>query len=302
MPGKLVDPSLVQKAAEVAGSLQARPDASSQLEDATLGAESLSKATGSAEPQRGTLAEVMLLLEWTNPGDQAAQNGQQDYLDGSCMVYSEERLIDVVDFRGAHSVVPDCAEKKPSSASLEWSAGKGKHASVLHSGDVMSPEGGTHVIRVSLKDLPAFATDCFFVISAYNCRNLSMFRSLSMRLFNVKSAAAGPLTSFTTADAGNASAALVCGLMRKMDVWHVRTFGKACDGTIRDYAPIESTIAPVQENHCRWRRRRPFILLEALWRLRRAVLWDERQEEKDLVVTLIVKLHPHLFQEIMEFV
>jgi len=218
------------------------------------------------------------------------------------MVYSEERLLDVVDFRGAHSAVADCSDRKPSSATLEWSAGKGKAASVLHSGDVMSAEGGTHVIRVALADLPAFATDCFFVISAYNCRNLSLFRSLSMRLFDVQGTSYTPLSTFTRKEAGHASAVLVCSLTRKFGVWSVRTFGRACDGTLRDYAPIEAAIAPVQENHSRWRRRRPFLLLSLLCQSRRAFLHDDRHDDDDVVVPMLVKLHIHLFQCVMEFV
>lgn len=306
MVGKFTDPSLVQRAAEVAGGPQSRSGESAD-QDVQISAQRMAKASGASQGSAETLerlSEVLLLLEWTNPAGGAATHGQQDYLDGSCMVYSEERLLDVVDFRGAHSAVADCSDRKPSSATLEWSAGKGKAASVLHSGDVMSAEGGTHVIRVCLADLPGFATDCFFVISAYNCRNLSLFRSLSMRLFNAESPSHIPLSTFTTADAGNASAALVCALTRKFGIWSVRTFGRACDGTIRDYAPIETVIAPVQEKeHTRWRRRRPFVLLSSLWQSRRASLKDDRpDDDNDVVVPLLVKLHIHLFQCVMEFV
>jgi stress response protein SCP2 len=313
MVGKFTDPSLVQRAAEVASGLAARDEAVQSRsgdsvvsdEDVQASAQRIAKAsTSQSSPERNMqLSEVLLLLEWTNPASSVAVQGQQDYLDGSCMVYSEERLLDVVDFRGAHSAVVDCSDRGPSSATLEWSAGKGKAASVLHSGDVMSTEGGTHVIRVCLTELPSFATDCFFVISAYNCRNLSLFRSLSMRLFDVRSLTDTPLSTFTTADAGNASAALVCALTRKLGVWSVRTFGSACDGTIRDYAPIETAIAPLQENHPRWRRRRPFVLLSLLWQARRAFLHDEmHDDDDDVVVPLLIKLHAHLFRYIMEFV
>merc|ERR1712137_1023419 len=99
--------------------------------------------------------------------------------DGSCLVYAEERLVDVVDFRGAHSCVFG-PTADISSASYEWSAGRGKGAAILHTGDVMSGGGGTHVIRVRLASLPSNATDVFFVVSAYNCRNLSLFQSLGV--------------------------------------------------------------------------------------------------------------------------
>lgn len=311
MVGKFTDPSLVQRAAEVAGETAAR-DASSESAlryESVVGeepqeiADSRTDLSKDCRDEEGYLLnEVLLLLEWTNPAGSTNPQGQQDYLDGSCMVYSEERLLDVVDFRGAHSAVADSSDHKPSSATLEWSAGKGKAASVLHSGDVMSAEGGTHVIRACLSDLPGFTTDLFFVISAYNCRNLSLFRSLNMRLFDACTPSSRPLTTFTTSDAGHASAALVCALTRKSGRWFVRSFMQACDGTIRDYTPIEKTIAPVQENHSRWRRRRPYVLLSCLWHMRRAVLHDERQDDDDVLVPLVVKLHVHLFQYVMQFI
>jgi hypothetical protein len=166
----------------------------------------------------------------------------------------------------------------------------------------MSPEGGTHAIRACLMELPGFATDCFFAISAYNCRNLSLFRFLSLQLFDAQRPSQGPLFTFATSDAPNASAVLVCALSKKLGFWSVRTLAKGCDGTIRDYAPIEAVIAPLQAPHARWRRRRPLVLLSALWQKRRAYLNDERQDGNDVVVTLLVKLHFHLFQYIMDFV
>lgn len=307
MVDKLTDPSLVQRAAEVADELAAQLRSGSVAaseEDVQASAQTMPK-TG-ASLGRSTsglqLSEVLLMLEWTNPEGNASLQGQQDYMDGSCMVYAEERLLDVVDFRGAQSVVADGRDRKPSSATLEWSAGKGKAASVLHSGDVMSAEGGTHVIRVALSDLPALATDCFFVISAYNCRNLSLFRSLNMRLFDVQGTSHTTLSTFTTKEAGHGSAALVCAVTRKCGVWSVRRFGKACDGTIRDYAPIEAAIAPVQGNHSRWRRRRPIVLLALLWQSGRASLQDARCDGIDVLVPRLVKLPIHLFQCVMEFV
>jgi len=308
---KFTDPSLVQRAAEVAGGRTVSPprlrfgSSAGSNEDVEAAAQRMAKDRSSHSSPEPTapLSEVLLMLEWSNPSGNEAPQGQQDYLDGSCMVYSEERLLDIVDFRGAHSAVADCGDRKPSSATLEWSAGKGKAASVLHSGDVMSAEGGTHVIRICLSELPDFVTDCFFVISAYNCRNLGLFRSLSMRLFDVQSPSRDPLSAFVKADAGNASAALVCALTRKVGVWSVRSFGRPCDGTIRDYAPIEETIAPLQDNHSRWRRRRHFVLLSWLFHSRRASLNDNRCIDRDdVVVPLLIKLHAHLFQCVIEYV
>lgn len=243
--------------------------------------------------------EALLCVGWTFPAGHSTSQGQADYLDGSCLIYAEDQLLDVVDFRGAHSAVLRCPSQRASSASLEWSAGRGKEASVLHSGDVMCRDGGSHVIRVRLAELPVHATDCFFVISAYNCRNLSLFNSLSMRLLDAE-CPSQPLLKFTIADAGHASAVVVCALTRRRGEWIVRGFSHPCDATVRDYTPIEAAIAPVQEHHCRWRRRRPLVLLNELCMAGRALPKEEVPKE-DILFRLL-RLHLHLFQYIMEFI
>lgn len=216
-------------------------------------------------------AEALLSVSWMFPTDQSASQGQPDYLDGSCLIYAEERLLDVVDFRGAHSATVGCHGNKTSSASYEWSAGRGKAAGVLHSGDVMSSEGGTHVIRLRLADLPACATDCFFATSAYNCRDLSLFRSLDVRLVNAEHPTR-PLFKFSISDVpGRASCVVVCALRRRLGQWEVRSAGRSCDATVRDYTPVEATIAPFQEGHIVWRRRRPLLLLAQLLQSGRAL-------------------------------
>lgn len=226
------------------------------------------------------LREALLSVGWTFPADQAASQGQPDYLDGSCLIYAEERLIDVVDFRGAHSAGVGCHSQKASSATYEWSAGRGKAAAVLHSGDVMSADGGTHVIRVRLADLPACATDCFFAISAYNCRNLSLFRSLNVRLLDADSPTY-PLSKLVINDVpARESAVVVCALRRRLDTWLVHGLRCACDATVRDYTPIEATIAPLQEKHVRWRSRRQVVLLASLWHCGRAEAARNRSRER----------------------
>jgi len=280
MVGRFTDPSLVQRAAEAVS------------ENAQQVVEEL---------RQRPLKEVLLLLEWVFPAGSAAVQGQPDYLDGSCLVYSEDRLLDVVDFRGAHSAAVGCHGHKASSATHEWSAGKGKTAVVAHSGDVMAAEGGSHVIRVRLADLPDYATDCYFVISAYNCRNLSLFQSLNMRVFDAD-CPSSLLSKFTNNEAGCASAVVVCSLSRRLAVWSIQSFCRACDGTVRDYTPIEAAIAPVQENHSRWRRRRPFVLLSTLCQLGRAHPNEDEMIRRSDVVFPLLRLHAHLFQCVLQYV
>merc|ERR1740121_2801349 len=98
------------------------------------------------------------------------------------MVYAEDELLDVIDYRGPQSVHGG----KSSSANCKWSAGIGTEAAVQHSGDVMCSSGGRHAINVSLDKLPDKVTDCFFALSAYHCRNLARFKLPSVRFFDVE--------------------------------------------------------------------------------------------------------------------
>merc|ERR1719230_566959 len=102
--------------------------------------------------------------------------------------------------------------------------------------------------------LPREITDLVFVLSAYECRDLSKFRSPSMKIFNAE-CPGHMLCSYSVADAGTASAVVVCTLTREGDIWTVRAHSRVGDGTVRDYTPIEAIIAPVQERYVRRNRR-----------------------------------------------
>jgi len=314
------DPSLAQtvveeacedaKSAEVTAAPEAdvvdEVDASPRKRLRSSRSDGTPAAWGVAEAVGRPLSEALLSVGWTFPADHAVSQGQPDYLDGSCLIYAEERLLDVVDFRGAHSAAVGCHSQKASSATYEWSAGRGKGAGVLHSGDVMSAEGGTHVIRVRLADLPACATDCFFAISAYNCRNLSLFRSLNVRLLDAD-CPTQPLAKLSIQDVPpRASAVIVCSLGRRFDSWTVRCLHRACDATVRDYTPMEAAVNPFQEGHVRWRRRRPLMLVASLWQAGRALPIEREGEDAceeacDLIMPLL-KLPAILFQCVVQFI
>eukprot|EP00928_Gymnodinium_smaydae_P011814 TRINITY_DN14323_c0_g1_i2.p1 TRINITY_DN14323_c0_g1~~TRINITY_DN14323_c0_g1_i2.p1 ORF type:complete len:739 (+),score=79.25 TRINITY_DN14323_c0_g1_i2:145-2217(+) len=240
--GKLTQPSLVETVAKLT---KAKAD-SIQIE----------------RPQVRALEEVMLSLGWTNP------EGNKDFLDGSCLVYSEDALIEVVDYRGPAS--EKSGHCRCSSANFSWGAGTGPDASISHSGDVLTSTGGSHVVRLRLDRLPPNATDCFFVLSAYNCRDLSKFRDPNMKIFDAHSPS-HMLTNYSVSEAGSNAAVVVCSLTRECKGWTVRAFGKSCDGTVIDYLPIEAAIRPFQDRHLCWRRRRDLVLLQALWQADRAL-------------------------------
>merc|ERR1711988_1449299 len=103
--GKLTNPSLVAHVAELA---------------------SVDVKRIAVEANARALNEVLLSLGWTNP------SSGKDYLDGSCLVYAGDELLEVVDYRGPQSLHPG------KSRTYGWSAGKGPQASIVHSGDVLS--------------------------------------------------------------------------------------------------------------------------------------------------------------------
>eukprot|EP00933_Yihiella_yeosuensis_P080119 TRINITY_DN93534_c0_g1_i1.p1 TRINITY_DN93534_c0_g1~~TRINITY_DN93534_c0_g1_i1.p1 ORF type:complete len:615 (-),score=97.10 TRINITY_DN93534_c0_g1_i1:689-2533(-) len=266
---KVVDPSLVEHVARVANV---------SIEQIQVKAHARS------------LDEVLLSLEWTCP------NGSRDYLDGSCLVYAGGELLEVVDYRGPESV----KRHRCSSATYDWSAGTGENAVITHSGDVNTSTGGSHAIRLRMNELPATATDCFFVLSAYNCQNISLFRDPCMKLFDAENPS-HMISNYDIADAGTNAAVIVCALSREKDVWAVRAFGETCHGTVRSYAPIETAIAPFQEKHRRWKRRRQFILIHSLWHADRALPRGALQQREDVLIPTM-ELPDQLFRSVMKFI
>eukprot|EP00929_Paragymnodinium_shiwhaense_P022456 TRINITY_DN14348_c0_g2_i1.p1 TRINITY_DN14348_c0_g2~~TRINITY_DN14348_c0_g2_i1.p1 ORF type:complete len:620 (-),score=55.14 TRINITY_DN14348_c0_g2_i1:223-2028(-) len=278
MHGKLTDPRLVQKVAAL-----------TKLDVEQINVESKAQA----------LREVFLSLGWTNPGS------TRDYLDGSCLVYVEDRLVEVVDYRGplSNRCRRGSNAEKTANATFEWSAGTGSNACITHSGDVNTSDGGSHVIRLRLDRLPANVTDCFFVLSAYNCRNLSMFKDPRMQIFDGENPHHS-LSKYAVGDAGDAgnhAAVTVCSLSREGDVWAVNAYGFTSDGTVRCYAPIEERIASIQAKHSNWRRRRDLILLSSLWHADRAYPRAVIEGEPEDAVAGTLELPAQLFQHVVQF-
>jgi len=278
MVDRLVDPSLV---ASVAKALD------------------LDAACVVVEAEANALDDVLLSLSWTFPRRRLSGQGDRevDYLDGSCLIYAEDRLLEVVDYRGPQSIHGE----RVSSAS-GWSAGSGDRAAIVHSGDVMSDYGGKHALRLRLSMLPASVTDCIFTLSAYNSRDLSKFVAPSMRIFD-ETCPEHLLSVYSVADAGTSSAVVVCTLTREGASWSVRAHNRLAEATVRDYAPMEAVVSTVQERYARRRRRWPFICLQRLWREDRVLPCATTTAEKvEDVMLPLFDLNFDLFQHVIEFV
>lgn len=137
---------------------------------------------------------------------------------------------------------------------------------ISHSGDVMTPTGGSHVIRLNLAGLPQRVTDLFFVLSAYHCRDLSRFHKPSVRLLDADNPD-HELTKYQISQAGTSSAVVMCSVSREADgrSWSVSAYGKKSSGTVRDYTEIAQAVLEFQQRFPNWRNRFWLLRLSALW-------------------------------------
>jgi len=165
----------------------------------------LYKFTGNCQAK-----DVVFDLNWSFP------SSGQDFLDGTCLFYSGTTRKGLVDY----------CHKKSTGAS--------------HSGDIMKKTSGHHDINISLSKIPPTIDRLFFTLSAYNCLDISLFRSPSVKLF-YKDTPSEQLTSYSISSAGHSSAVVMCCLQRIKDGWHVWTLGRHSSGTVRDYSEMDNT-------------------------------------------------------------
>jgi len=179
------------------------------------------------------LQQVLLHLEWSFPPS------GQDYLDGSCIIYSQEKFEAVVDYQKVH-----------------W-----KDGTIKHSGDVMTKTTGKHVLKVNLLSIPQTITDLFFILSAYRCGDLSLFPSPTVRLYSPKDPSR-QLVQFELSQVGRTQATVMSSISRNVGgQWEMKSWAIPCSGTVRNYDPMKEAIQPAQRRHVTWRRRKDLLML-----------------------------------------
>jgi len=195
---------------------------------------------------------ITLHLEWRFPAS------GKDFLDGSCLGYKENEPAFTVDYRNRLYPREDTNEpqrRKPEHEAHIDAVAKNGMTAVHHSGDVMSPGKGKHVVSVDLNALPESITDLFLVLSAYNCRDLAKFPSPVVRLFATDPA--HQLTKFSLTESYHTEAVVMSALSKSQNGrWSLRDICLPCPGTVRNYKPIHDLIASqLQLHHVKWRRR-----------------------------------------------
>uniref|UniRef100_A0A7S4IAT7 Ubiquitin-like domain-containing protein n=1 Tax=Prymnesium polylepis TaxID=72548 RepID=A0A7S4IAT7_9EUKA len=140
-----------------------------------------------------------------------------DFLDGSCLLYAGTEFVTVVDYS------------------------KRAHAGVWHSGDQQNDAAmrGTHNMKVDTTNLPANVDKLFFALSAYNCRDISLFRTPKVDLKDGESGAS--LSDYQIESAGRSEAVIMCAVIKIGDAWRVDALGVASSGTVRDYSAMQTT-------------------------------------------------------------
>lgn len=159
------------------------------------------------------LQRVIFQDDWTF-------DGHVKYLDATCLVYKEKKLVEIIDY----------------------SRRIGKKRAIVHSGDVIAENSGSHTIEINLSRLDG--DTCIFVLSAW----------AQATLFDIKSAS----ISFNDADADGSTNAALCSynldahdkiahlksiIMCKLyktakGNWHVLAIGDSHRGSVDNYAPI----------------------------------------------------------------
>jgi len=159
-------------------------------------------------------------LSWGFPGSGA------DYLDGTCFLYSGTVFHSHVDYR-------------------QKVAG-----GIQHSGDVMHQTGGKHTMRFEMSKVDPHVDRLFFVLSAYNCDSLALFRNPAVALTNGDTGE--PLSEYTIASAGNSQGVVMCCASRVRDggtgdYWSVDKIGRQSPGNAKAYGPLQATCAQLAQ-------------------------------------------------------
>eukprot|EP00928_Gymnodinium_smaydae_P049116 TRINITY_DN3292_c0_g1_i1.p1 TRINITY_DN3292_c0_g1~~TRINITY_DN3292_c0_g1_i1.p1 ORF type:complete len:451 (+),score=61.02 TRINITY_DN3292_c0_g1_i1:3-1355(+) len=208
--------------------------------------------------QVSVLQNVNLELCWGYP-----EQGK-DFLDGAALAFADETLVQTVDYQsGAKEFGPwrapslyddgagvvfrslncdpeihedDDISGAPTEVKAAWAAVR---KSVRHSGDLMNDKFklGKHIMNVDLSLLPAGVNHMYFLLSAFNCDDISAFRRPWVRLMNADQPG-HQLTEYNIDKAGDAQAVVMCSLCRSSGPWEVKAIGVTCNGNIKDYAPL----------------------------------------------------------------
>jgi len=241
-----------------------------------------------------TLLELHLEWDFAMPSGETSVGPVRNYLDGVCMAFSESKLAQVIDYRSAHDfhMLHD-GEETPATQKLC----RAISAAMKHSGDLSSDTQGEHRIRVDLSALPPQVTELYFVLSAFECDDLSLFVNPTVEIHDMHTNR--QLSEYNISSAGHAQAVVMCSLSRSYGHWIVNGLGIPTDGGVSDYTPIRRALSKLQERYAIWDRRKDWILLRVLHKHRR--ITKNSTSESALLLWYILDMPTALFQYFVRF-
>jgi stress response protein SCP2 len=160
--------------------------------------------------------EVVFDLYWGYP------SSGPDFLDASCLVFSNQYHITTVDFR-----------QNTNKASQN----------IWHSGDVMDNlnRKGHHTINVKLQQLPQNVTHLFFTLSAWNSPSIGHFKEPSLKFYEASNKIKN-LCKTTFNHARGSQAVIMCSVSKKQGAWRIFESGKLSSGNAMNYYSMIQTI------------------------------------------------------------
>lgn len=162
------------------------------------------------------LKKLEFRLSWGYPG-------KKDYLDGSCIMFSKDKLQ------------PDII--------VDYSNTRDLKGATKHSGDKMDDRNrrGSHNITVELNRLDTVDM-LFFTLSSWNSKNLGAFGSPQVELVEA-SAPDDILATYIFEQKSTEQALIMCCLLKgPKGRWFIYQLGKASKGNAKKYDPIIETI------------------------------------------------------------
>ncbi|CAE7664158.1 DRC9, partial [Symbiodinium pilosum] len=183
---------------------------------------------------------------WTYP------KGIFDSLDASCLMFDQEKLLDIIDARGSQAAKYGISSSGPYGTSYERRS-RSKDSPMHHSlkekisavsmfadeASYAESRQGKRTVEVRIDMIPAYVSDLIFVISPTNSRDLSKFTNLKSAVVDAESAEV--LVSNDVADEvspGYESAVLLSVYRLDDHLWHVNKIDAFCTGSHRDYRPV----------------------------------------------------------------
>jgi len=202
------------------------------------------------------LTQLEVLLKWD-------QQGSAESLDGICMVYEEENLMQIMSLAADNE--PGMGEEGKTRQEIQRCRSISR--AVQRNGESTR---GQHLMTMDLAALPPEVTDMYFVLAASGGSTLRTFPEVSVQIQDAFSKQV--LTEYRTESGSGAEAMLLCRLSRtgtQARKWILRGLGAASGGSAADYEPLIETVAGLQAGYLRWERREDLVKLRVLHKLGR---------------------------------